>query len=423
MSTRKRGCTKSARIPFLRINLRALKPLKTSLGLVAFIIISIVVISSSAATVNVTSSSSEAKLGMLIQTYYENSDASQKTTPTVNTQASIPASNGSYVIAPGASACIWTNQFATATALPEGTMALDLWAGTTPSLDGKASANCAGESGSVTLTTTQTNDLIYVVVSATSDADVSVSGAGLSWNLRAAQVAYQNAGKVWAFYAVSANVLSSSAITVNLSSNQSFAVSAFGISGVNIAAPFDSNLVSAKKANGVGATPSTSFNTAAKNDFLIAALYVNGTPNVLLGSTYSLIEKESYPNQLTGVTVEQNGASAGVQTVSFTLSSSSSAWALIGDAVVPSSSADALSVSAYTTTSTGENSGVLFSCVDVTALSATSGQVPFVFPVAAASIPSHGYVKIVFTASGHAGINVEWGSGKPTNVQLAFTYG
>jgi hypothetical protein len=99
------------------------------------------------------------------------------------------------------------------------------------------------------------------------------------------------------------------------------------------------------------------------------------------------------------------------------------AWAIIGDALVPSTSGSTISVSAYTTTSSGVNSNTLFSGLNTNTLSFSGGQVATVFPVTSGVIPAQGYVKIVFTAPSNSGMAIQWGTGKPTNVQIALTYG
>ena len=83
-----------ARIPFFN-NLKA--PGLLIFGLIALIIFSIGMISLSAAPVNITASSSQAKLGIFMLSYFENANApSSGTSVTVNTQTSIPTSSGSY---------------------------------------------------------------------------------------------------------------------------------------------------------------------------------------------------------------------------------------------------------------------------------------------------------------------------------------
>lgn len=108
--------------------------------------------------------------------------------------------------------------------------------------------------------------------------------------------------------------------------------------------------------------------------------------------------------------------------MSYTLSSSTWTWALIGDAVVPATSGSTISISAYTTTSAGANSNTLFSGLNTNTLPSSSGQVSTIFSVTSSSIPALGYIKIVLTAPASSEISLQWGNGKPTNFQIAYTY-
>jgi hypothetical protein len=418
----KRVYKKIARVPLFFSHRTTPQFFKICIVITALIMLSIATVSSSAASVSITTTSRQAKLGIYMYSYFENANAPSTSSPiVVDTQTSIPASSGSYVIPRGTSAYFWTNQFSSAKTIPSGKMTLDLWGGPTPSLDGQASASYSARSGSVSLTTTQTNDLIYVVVSTSSTPTVTMTGGGLSWNLRGSQ-ANGGAGKVWTFYAVSPSILSSATITANLGASQRFVLIAFGISGANTATPFDPNLGSVASSTGTISTASVSFTTTTTNDFVIGALYVNNNPTVTSGSGFSTIAITRYSNQVTGAAENKDGTPAGAQTVSYSLSSSSWAWAIIGDAVVPATSGSTISISAYTTTSAGVNSNTLFSGLNTNTLPSTSGQVATVFAVTSANIPASGYLKVVLTAPPSSEINIQWGNGKPTNFQIAFTY-
>jgi hypothetical protein len=418
---RKRAYKKLARFSFFT-NLKS-PGILLILGLIVLIIFSMSIILPYAAPVNITSSSRQAKLGILMYSYFENANApTSGTSVTVDTQTSIPASSGSYVLQSGSSAYIWTPQFSSSRTIPTGKLTLDLWAGPTPSIDGQASASYSASSGSVSLTTTDSNDVIYVTVSTSSTPTVTVSGGGLTWNLRGSKVNGVT-GKVWTFYAVSSGPLSSASIKATLGSSQRFVIIAFGISGVNTTSPFDPNLSIVASSSGSSSTASVSLTTTSTNDLLIGALYVNYNPAVTAGSGFSTIATNLYSTYVTGAAESHSAAQSGVQNVAFSLSSSSWAWAIIGDAFVPATVALTLSVSAYTTTSAGVNSNTLFSNLNTNTLPTNGGQVATVFPVTSGNIPTQGYVKIMMTAPSSSDINVQWGIGKPTNAQIALTYG
>lgn len=176
------------------------------LVLFIILILSIATISSFATPVNVTFSSSQERLGILMRSYFENANAPLSgSSPSADTGITMPASSGSYVIPSGASAYLWTPQFSTTTLIPSGTMTLDLWAGPTPELDGKNSSGFNAVSGSIMLTTTKTNDLIYVLVAVKGSQTASISGAGLTWASRG--LSSRSEGRVYAFTAVSSGAL------------------------------------------------------------------------------------------------------------------------------------------------------------------------------------------------------------------------
>jgi hypothetical protein len=418
----KRATKIKARFPFFHINLKKTPSIGALLIFIVLIVVTVTVIVPSATPVTVTNSNKQAALGMYMLSYYEKANApSSGTSVTVNTQSSIPASSGSYTIQSGNSAYLWTTQFATGKTIPDGNMPVVLWAESTPSLDGTTSTGFIGTSGTVYLTTTQTNDLIYVIVATDTTPTVSISGSSLTWHTRGSLANGAN-GKIWAFYATANNVLSSASITASLSTYHRFTVIAFAVSGVNTAAPFDPNLGSFVTKTGFSNSPSQSVTTTGTNDFLIGAIYADNAPTITVDSGFTLIDSEYSSTSLRSAVEYKNAVDAGTNSVSFSLGSYSY-YALIGDALVPSSSISSkLSVSAYTTTSSGTNSNTIFSNINTNSISSTGGQVATVFPVTSAAIPNSGYVKIVLTAPSATDIVVFWGNGKPTNIQIALTY-
>jgi hypothetical protein len=418
----KRATKINARFPFFHINLKSTPSLGVLLIFIILIVITVSVIAPSATPVNVTSSKKQAALGIYMLSYYENVNApSSGTSVTVDMQSTIPASSGSYTIQSGSSAYLWTPQFAGGKTIPDGNMPVVLWAESTPSLDGTTSTGFYGTSGTVYLTTTQTYDLIYVVVATDSIPTVSISGSSLAWHTRGS-VAYGFTGKIWAFYATANNVLSSASITASLSSYVRFTVIAFGVSGVNTASPFDPNLGSFVTKTGFSSSPSQSVTTTGTNDFLIGTIYADNAPTITVGSGLNLIDSEYSSTYLRSAVEYKNAVDAGTNSVGFSLGSYSY-YALIGDALVPSSSTSSkLSVSAYTTTSSGAASGTIFTNLNTNSISSAGGQVSTVFPVSSAAIPNLGYIKIVLTAPSATDIIVYWGNGKPTNIQLSLTY-
>jgi hypothetical protein len=373
--------------------------------------------SSSATPVSVQRSNFQDQLGIFARSYYENANASTTGTPTVNTATSIPASSSTCVIQQGTSVYLWTPQFTTASSIPAGKMTVDLWAGPTPEIDGKNATAYLAASGSTKLTTTQTNDVIYVTVAIKGTQTASVSGAGLTWSQRG--LISTTYGKIYAFYAVSAGLLSAATISTTLSSSVRFVITAFGVSGVNTTAPFDPNLGSPATATGTSLTPTVTFTTTSTNDFIIGAAFINNNPTITNRAGFTTIMTLTSGTSMNSASEYQNGANAGSKTASFTLSGSQN-WAIIGDALVPLTIP--LSFSAYTTNSAGV---VVSTLVGVTSLNAPASntQTAATVDVAAGTIPISGYVMLKLTAPTTSDIELTWGTGKPTNFQIAYTYG
>lgn len=404
-----------AQFLFLKTNL-----LKTGLIISILAIILVFVNTPSASNVSITNSQTQAKLGIYMQSYYENANAQLSSSPiSVNTQTTTPANSGQFYLKPGTSAYLWTTQYQSSKTLPAGKMTIDLWAGSTPIIDGQVSIGSSGKTGTVSLTTTQANDLIYVVVATQSTPTVNVSGSGLTWQTRAS-IANGGIGKLWTFYAIAPTPLSSSAITATLSASQKFVIIAFGVSGVNTAQPFDVD--NPATASGNDKAPTVTLTKSSTNDLVIGSVYVNNIATVTAGTEFSTIAAVSSTTSTLGACESLNSPSPGLQTVGYSLNAKKT-WAIIGDAIVPASYGGTLSASAYTITSAGAIQSVLFSGLNTSPITSTNQQVATVFPVNAGIIPTSGYVEIVLTAPTSNGVYIQWGNQKPTNIQLALTYG
>ncbi len=378
-----------------------------------------------ASVINVININFQGLRGIRTQVYFESANASAASSPVaVNTAGAVPSTSSSYRISPGASVYLWTTPFSTSTSLPASKMTLDIWAASTPEINGQATmaVKNRASSGSVTLSTNQTNDLIYVVVSVDDPvAPVSISGGGLTWFQRGNATA--DTGRVYAFYAISPSALTAATITATITgSTEYFVLTAFAISGIDTAHPFDSNLPTPAKANGESTSASVSFNTATKNDFLVGALYINGEPKTnIIGPGFTGISVLS-SGKMIGATEYRNVATAGSHTVTFSFGLSSQSWSMIGDALAPASSGAVIKVSAYTTTSNGIIQNTLFSNQDANPTPQEGGQVATTFSTSAGTIPASGYLLVNLTAPTTSTMIVSWGSGQPTNVQICTAY-
>ena len=322
---------------------------------------------------------------------------------------------GGFILAPGKSAYLWTPPFTSATSIQAGFLSLDVWATPTPAVDGSNINTFTGTTGSVTLTTSEPNDLIYVAVATNSNPSIAISGGGLAWNSRA--TAFTGNGQVETFYAVASGTLSSASITTTLGASQPAVILAFGISGANTVSPFDAT---AQTAVGNNNNPSVTVSPSGSNDFLIGALYLKSNPALSAGTGFTLLTSAADGNHLTGAADVMSAAPSGSQSVSFSYTGGSQQWAIIGDAVKPASAT--LTVSSYATDSTGAVVNTLFAGLSTALIPSTGGQVAATFSSSAATVPGGGYVEVVITAPADQSIAIGWGPGHPTNFQVVYVY-
>ena len=162
-------------------------------------------------------------------------------------------------------------------------------------LDGHVHSSPSGSISvtTVTLTTTNANDIIYLVCEINGGAGItilSVSSPNTSgWTVRATGGVSQY--PLVSAYGIAASALSSEVITVTLNGTASFwTLDAFGVSGANTSTPFDSN----------GSIPQVSsgsvnvISTNNANDFLIGAFRDNLNPAIGAGSGWTLINTGDY---------------------------------------------------------------------------------------------------------------------------------
>jgi flagellin-like protein len=210
-------------------------------------------------------------------------------------------------------------------------------------------------SGTVTLTTTRSNDVVVVAINnedATNAAVTTVSSVtspGLAFSLRSSKTAasptYQDL-EVW--YSVAASPISSATITVTLlGSTDAASIIAFGVSGANTVTPWDPNVALPATATGnPAAAPSVSgVSTTTANDFILG---IQGNGNGVSaaatdetsGSAFSLIKNndniggtnaESAAAEYQVVSARQSGVSVAFGTVTL----ANDYWTMIADAIQP----------------------------------------------------------------------------------------
>src|SRR5437870_985300 len=203
-------------------------------------------------------------------------------------------------------------------------------------LDGFTSNQASSTSVSSPLTTTNSNDVIYVSVTAKGGTGINTPTAtGLTFTLR------KSAGttpKFATYYAIASSPLSAVSITATASGASYVIMNAFGVSGANTASPFDSNAAIPASNTGTGNSHSVTISTSNANDFLIGPVGIDDPTDACstataLGGFTKITDKG---NVLRWGASEYKIVSATQTSLSVTMSSncsSSSTWVMIGDAV------------------------------------------------------------------------------------------
>lgn len=206
----------------------------------------------------------------------------------------------------------------------------------------------SGTSFTVALTTTNTNDLLYLSIISRSSyvTGVTSSRDGLTWTCREASGSTISLTQGTTRYASTwyAIQTTSGATTINITlsgSTTGASVVVFAVSGANKSSPFDGSpaTYATDSSAGTSATVTKATNTANANDFIIGSVALRTTtPTLTLGSGYSLIQTAtqtgSYPNEVSAEfkIVSQTGS----QTAGYTWSGSDD-WAMIIDAITQAS--------------------------------------------------------------------------------------
>ena len=346
-------------------------------------------------------------------------------------------------------------------------------------IDGASSGATTGKktSLSVSITTTKTNDIIYLLTSgATGETVTGVSDtSSLTWTLR--QTEDGNGVRVEAWYAVSSGVLSGDSVTVTFSTNDKYSATVFGVSGTDTASPFAPSFPSAQVATGSGILGSISVTTTNANDLVVAGVSVQYGAAVTINSPLAQIALPQSPSE-TGV--------AGYDEVTSTLSSVSMSfgwlgtggWAMIADAfaeAIPAATPDSgiavpgspnlfslpalssayiwspaypvastmytgtwtvdywgsgatagtLNVDVYVMNSANAVVATLVSSGSTGSFGTTLGEViSTLASVPGATVPSGGTILLVLTApkGGPASFTINWGTGQLSNFQTPSTY-
>ena len=153
--------------------------------------------------------------------------------------------------------------------------------GSTPSLDGTATSQWSGSAtGTVTVTTTQVNDVVVLLIGCEQNAALqtvsSVASAHLTFARRGGFNGQPGSGNYQSFeiwWAPAASILTSEVITITLSAaTDDAAVVAFAVHGAaNISAPWDTGTLPVITTGNPAAAPT--FTTNQAHDFIFAASF------------------------------------------------------------------------------------------------------------------------------------------------------
>jgi hypothetical protein len=209
-----------------------------------------------------------------------------------------------------------------------------------PTLDGYGHGSCSSPTLSycaVSISTTNANDVVLLFVyRATGSESYTVSdSAGLTWKVRSIGGSPPAAFTV--YYAVTSKSLSSDSIRVSLSStgSETLQMIALGVAGANAASPFDPGAASECYNHGnvaKGGTMSCSITTTNADDMIVGFAEEIQAGGLTSGSGYTSIAVVSASG--IGAAEYERVASAGLQTISFASSASSTqSLYVVGDAI------------------------------------------------------------------------------------------
>jgi hypothetical protein len=219
-------------------------------------------------------------------------------------------------------------------------------------IDGYANCRSDGPSCTVTLTTSNSNNLIIAVTSQGSSVAADTPFApGLVFINRIDYTA--NTHAIEESYAIAQNPLSSVPVTCSDSGGFNTECIVFGISGVNTSIPFDPNSGLPATNSGTSDTASASISTSNSNDMLLEYVVMTGSSTILP------------PPGFTSLGPVQNGGptSGGAESISTTLTNEqltaklgdSQPWAMIADAVEAS---NVIPTTTYSSSTTSLNSSL-----------------------------------------------------------------
>ena len=213
-------------------------------------------------------------------------------------------------------------------------------------LDGSVGSETETTSTSGSLTTATPNDVI-IVEAGTSLTTTTVSSVhdaqNHTWTHRGTETGSGNTEEE-EWYTIAATPLTSDSITVTWSAAGDNTMSAFGISGANLAAPFDTHAGLPAVAAGTNTTPTVSVSTSNANDFIFGMVANEHTST---NACHTETDETGYADTnaqvcALGSSTTQNNdqeydivssAQTGISVQFSTSTGGSNVWTMIGDAV------------------------------------------------------------------------------------------
>lgn len=359
----------------------------------------------------------------------------------------IVQAGGSFVLPASSSMYLWSPQYSsmTSTSIYPSTGSFTLYNTLpTPSIDGTPESGIWSSGTSFTIasvSTSGTSDVIVLSIqtyksgSSITVSSISDSANEVSWASSARKSFTSCSGTdetthtEW--YGTTTIPLSSDTITINLSSAPTAASGIeIAISGVNTAAPFDTNSGLPNTAvQGSGTCSATSssptvssVSTSLVSDFVIVTFgsytAISETAGSIGGSAATLAKAVGGTGDRYNNAVEYRTVTSTQSSISCSFGTSTTYWGVLCDAIA--ANPVSITVSLFTTNSAGTIQSTLASGVNMNL--ADTGSATLSLTSSSGTVPASGYVELQVTTPSTSGITVLWGGGSPTAFNTPDTY-
>lgn len=181
-------------------------------------------------------------------------------------------------------------------------------------LDGSVAGTTTAASLAVSLTTSNGNDIVVVIVTCNGGPVVSVTAAGLTFARAGRNGSFATNIEMW--WARAPVALSSKSITVTQTSSAFISISAFGVSGNPVALDPNALLPSViGDGSGTGTGSLCAITTTQNQEFMIGAYRFAATANPTAGAGWTQISGANFMlTEYKVVSTKQNATSVGIVT-------------------------------------------------------------------------------------------------------------